>query len=33
VLDGPTGKAVLQFSLAAHLSAREAREVRPDDIR
>jgi predicted dehydrogenase len=32
VLDGPTGKAVLQFSLAAHISAREAREVRPDDV-
>jgi predicted dehydrogenase len=33
VLDGPTGKAVLQFSLAAHLSAREGKEVRPDDVR
>jgi hypothetical protein len=33
VLDGPTGKAVLQFVLATHLSAREGREVRPDDIR
>ncbi len=33
VLDGPTGKAVLQFSLAAHISAREGREVRPDDVR
>jgi predicted dehydrogenase len=32
VLDGPTGKAVLQFTLAAHLSARESREVRPDDL-
>jgi predicted dehydrogenase len=31
-LDGPTGKAVLQFSLAAHISAREGREVRPDDV-
>lgn len=31
-LDGPTGKAVLQFSLAAHCSAREGREVRPDDM-
>ena len=33
VLDGPTGKAVLQFTLAAHISAREGREVRPDDVR
>jgi predicted dehydrogenase len=33
VLDGHTGKAVLQFSLAAHISAREGREVRPDDIK
>jgi hypothetical protein len=33
VLDGPTGKAVLQFSLAAHISAREEREVRPEDMR
>jgi predicted dehydrogenase len=33
VLDGPTGKAVLQFALAAHVSAREGREVRPDDVR
>jgi predicted dehydrogenase len=32
VLDGKTGKAVLQFSLAAHISAREGREVRPDDV-
>ena len=32
MLDGPTGKAVLQFSLAAHISAREGREVRPDDV-
>ncbi len=32
VLDGATGKAVLQFTLAAHLSAREGREVRPDDV-
>jgi predicted dehydrogenase len=31
-LDGPTGKAVLQFSLAAHLSAAEGREVRPDEV-
>jgi len=33
VLDGPTGKAVLQFSLAAHLSARFGREVHPDQVR
>jgi predicted dehydrogenase len=32
VLDGPTGKAVLQFTLAAHVSAREGREVRPDEV-
>jgi predicted dehydrogenase len=32
VLDGPTGKAVLQFTLAAHLSACEGRQVRPDDV-
>ena len=32
VLDGSTGKAVLQFSLAAHISAREGREVRPDAV-
>ena len=32
MLDGPTGRAVLQFSLAAHLSAREGREVHPDDV-
>jgi predicted dehydrogenase len=31
-LDGPTGRAVLQFSLAAHISAREGREVRPDEV-
>ena len=31
-LDGPTGKAVLAFSLAALKSAREGIEVRPDDI-
>jgi hypothetical protein len=31
VLDGPTGKAVLQFTLAALISAREGQEVRPDD--
>jgi predicted dehydrogenase len=33
VLDGATGKAVLQFTLAAHSSAREGIEVRPDDVR
>jgi predicted dehydrogenase len=32
VLDGAGGKAVLQFSLAAHQSAAEGREVRPDDV-
>jgi predicted dehydrogenase len=32
VLDGPTGRAVLQFTVAAHLSAAEGREVRPDDV-
>ena len=33
LLDGATGKAVLQFSLAAHLSALEGREVRPDQVK
>jgi predicted dehydrogenase len=33
VLDGPTGRAVLQFSLAAHISAREGREVRPEEAK
>jgi len=32
MLDGPTGKAVLQFALAAHISAREGREVQPDGV-
>ncbi len=32
VLDGRTGRAVLQFALAAQLSARSGREIRPDDI-
>ncbi len=32
VLDGPTGKAVLQFTLAALISSREGREVRPDEV-
>jgi predicted dehydrogenase len=31
-LDGPTGKAVLQFTLAALQSAATGREVRPDDV-
>jgi predicted dehydrogenase len=31
-LDGPTGKAVLQFTLAALQSAEKGREVRPDDV-
>jgi predicted dehydrogenase len=31
-LDGPTGKAVLQFALAALASAHTGKEVRPDDI-
>ncbi len=31
-LDGPTGKAVLQFALAAIQSARTGREVRPHDV-
>ena len=33
LLDGTTGKAALQFSLAAHISASEGREVRPDEVR
>ena len=33
ILDGLTGKAVLQFSLAAHLSSRFKREVHPDEVR
>jgi predicted dehydrogenase len=32
VLDGATGKEVLQFTLAALISAREGREVRPDEV-
>lgn len=32
ILDGEAGKAVLQFSLAAHISSLEKREVRPDDV-
>ncbi len=31
-LDGPTGKAVLQFTLAALQSAAIGREVRPDEV-
>ena len=31
-LDGPTGKAVLQFTLAALQSADTGKEVRPDDV-
>ena len=31
-LDGPTGKAVLQFTLAALQSAATGREIRPDDV-
>jgi predicted dehydrogenase len=32
-LDGPTGKAVLQFTLAALQSAETGKEVRPDDVK
>lgn len=32
-LDGPTGKAVLQFTLAALQSAANRAEVRPDEVR
>ncbi len=31
-LDGPTGKAVLQFTLAALQSAASGKEVRPDEV-
>lgn len=31
-LDGPTGKAVLQFTLAALQSAATGREIRPDEV-
>jgi predicted dehydrogenase len=31
-LDGPTGKAVLQFTLAAIQSASSGKEVRPDEV-
>lgn len=32
-LDGETGKAVLQFSLAVQQSAKTGREVRPDELK
>ncbi len=32
-LDGPSGKAVLQFTLAALESARSGREVRPEEVK
>ena len=32
-LDGPTGKAVLQFALAALQSAAQGREIRPDEVK
>jgi hypothetical protein len=32
VLDGAAGKAVLQFTIAAHLSAKIGRDVRPDGV-
>jgi predicted dehydrogenase len=32
-LDGPAGKAVLQFTLAAIQSAEEHREIRPDEVK
>lgn len=32
-LDGPSGKAVLQFTLAALQSAATGREVRPDEVK
>jgi predicted dehydrogenase len=32
-LDGPTGKAVLQFTLAALQSAASGREVRPEEVK
>ncbi len=31
-LDGPTGKAVMQMTLAAQISAREGREVDPETV-
>jgi len=32
VLDGPTGKAVLQFALAAQWSSCTGKEIRPDEV-
>lgn len=32
MLDGSTGKAVLQFTLAAHIFACDGKEVRPDEV-
>jgi hypothetical protein len=32
VLDGQTGKKVLQFALAAQISSKERCEVRPDEV-
>jgi predicted dehydrogenase len=32
MLDGATGREVLQFSLAAHLAAKTGQEVKPDDV-
>ncbi len=32
VLDGATGRAVLQFVLAAHISARTGKEICPEDV-
>ena len=32
MLDGPAGKAVLQFTLAAQYSARSRKEVRPEEV-
>jgi predicted dehydrogenase len=32
MLDGPAGKAVLQFTLAAQYSARNRKEVRPEEV-
>ncbi len=32
MLDGPAGKAVLQFTLAAQYSARSHKEVRPEEV-
>jgi hypothetical protein len=33
VLNGSTGKSVLQFTLAALISSKEGREIRPDDVK